>query len=42
MVLQWAQEGSVWVALVVHVIGRPGGDLIAQEWVPATRLRPVT
>lgn len=42
LVLQWAQDGAVWVALVAHVIVRPGGDLIAQEWVPATRLRPVT
>ena len=42
LVLQWAQDGDVWVALVAHVIARPGGDLIAQEWVPAARLRPVS
>ena len=41
LVLQWAQDGAEWVALVAHVIPRPGGDLIAQEWAPATRLRPV-
>lgn len=39
LVLQWAQDQRGWVALVVFVLERAGGDVTVQEWVPADRLR---
>lgn len=40
LVLQWAQDDG-WVALVQYVLEQPGGPTAVQEWIPATRLRPV-
>lgn len=40
LVLQWAQDGRGWVALVVFVLEQEGGDVTVQEWLPAARLRP--
>ncbi|MEN3123843.1 hypothetical protein [Janibacter sp. LM] len=41
LVLQWAQDERGWVALVVFVQPRPGGDVTVQQWVPASDLQPV-
>lgn len=40
LVLQWAQDQRGWVALVVYVVPREGGDVTMQEWLPAAQLRP--
>ena len=40
--LQRAQDQRGWVALVVFVLERAGGDVTVQEWVPADRLRPAS
>lgn len=42
LVLQWAQDSRGWVALVVYVVPRTGGDLTVQEWLPAAQLRPAS
>lgn len=40
LVLQWAQDTRGWVALVVYVEPREGGDVTIQEWLPGGQLRP--
>lgn len=40
LVLQWAQDARGWVALVVYVEPREGGDVTIQEWLPGGQLRP--
>lgn len=41
LVLQWAQDERGWVALVVYVQPRQGGDVTVQQWVPSKDLQPV-
>jgi hypothetical protein len=41
IVCHWRRDGGAWLTLVVYVVEWPTGIATVQQWLSASRLRPV-
>lgn len=42
LLLTWHQRPDGWHGRVVHLVEEAGGWVVVEEWLPASRLEPVS
>jgi hypothetical protein len=42
LLLSWGQRADGWYGRVVHPVEEPAGWVVVEEWLPASRLEPVS